>query len=181
MALEKPTRGKPVRERVFLFFRRSLSFTGYSNTQKIWNQLISTRKINFCLDLRAEQQKSSSDFFCFLPRFLCCCTDCTDLKIRAQSFFSRKPCPEICLENRACCLENRTVRTVQTSNKCWCLHIDLCALFAAILSLYLCAAKFFPLLRKNGNFLSSLSQLSLLTSICKSEAKFPSNAFLRKP
>ena len=62
MALEKPTRGKPVRESIFIFQER---FIIYSNTQKISNQLISTRKINFCLDLRVEQQKSNFDFFMF--------------------------------------------------------------------------------------------------------------------
>ena len=72
MALEKPTRGKPVKESIFIFQKK---FIKYNNTQKISNQLISTQKINCCLDLRVEQLKSNYDFFYFLPWFSFQCTN----------------------------------------------------------------------------------------------------------
>ena len=85
-------------------------------------------------------------FSCFLPRFLCRCTDCI--------VWTSNPCPDFFLENCACCTANRTVRTLWSSNKCFCLLLDFCALSAAVLSLDLRAANFFSFLEKNGNFLS---------------------------
>ena len=85
MALEKPTRGKPVRESIFIFQEK---FIIYSNTQKISNQLISIWKINFCLDLHVEQQKSNSDFFSVFCLNFCAIvrTNCMDPEICAQFF-----------------------------------------------------------------------------------------------
>ena len=59
MALEN-TLGENQSEREYFIFQEK--FIIYCNTQKISNQLISTRKINFCLNLHAEQQKSNFDF-----------------------------------------------------------------------------------------------------------------------
>ena len=115
--------------------------------------------------------------------FVFCLDFCATVRTSKSmpNIFSRKSCPKICLENHVCCLENCTIQIVWTRNKCCCLLLDFHALFVAVLSLDLRAAKFFLLLRKNGNFLSSLSRLSLLSSIYKSEAKCLSHAFLRKP
>ena len=95
MALEKPTREKRVKERDFTIRKFTAKLRNFKTN------LSQPGRENFCLVFCAKQEKSNSYFFffCFLPRFLCLyidCTvqtNCTDLEIRGQEFFSLKIVP----------------------------------------------------------------------------------------
>ena len=57
MALEKPTRGKPVRERDFIIGKFTAKLRNFQTN------LSQPGRENFCLVFRAKQKKSNSDFF----------------------------------------------------------------------------------------------------------------------
>ena len=154
MALEKPTRGKPIRERYFIIGKFT---TKLRNFQTNLSQLEREFLLRFP---RQTEKKSNSVFFlCSLPRFLCCCMDSIVRTSKTvPSFFSRKSCPEICLKKRARYFENHTIPIVRTSNKCYCPLLDLRA-----------ANFFLSISKKETSFLSSLFSLQ--------SAKVRQNAF----
>ena len=184
MALEKYTKGKPVREREILLLgnlqqnseifrptylnseeKISASFSAPNRKNQTYIFSFSFFYLDFHVVVRTVHAKCTE---CILQ------TNCTDLNIHAHKKYSQKSCPKIYLKKCARCFKNCTVRS---RNKCCCPLFDFSSLFVVVLSSN-CMLQNFPFYLRQGNF---SSQLSLVTSICKSKAKCLSHAFLRKP
>ena len=81
MALEKPTREKPVRERDFII-RKFIA-----NLRNFQTNLSQPGRENFCLVFHAKQKKSNSDYFSIF---------CLNFRavVRTIPYEPRNPCPK---------------------------------------------------------------------------------------
>ena len=168
MALGKTTRGKPVRERVIFLSREFYHLQQY--TENIKPTYLNPED-KFLSRFVCRATKIELRFFsCFLPRF-----SCHRRIVWASKFVS----PQKILKNHAQKPISKTVPYKLYGPAINAVVFTLIYVPSLLLSFpSICVLQnFFSCSRKMETF----SLLSLLTSICKSEAKCLSHAFLRKP